>query len=162
MVRDEEPIEISFTVDEAHKIVGTNVRLGTTSKEDVVKLQRAKKPSFKFNTGSMLAVTGAELRALTRSVEAVRLREKINELSMPATSNLNESAIHKRRDLSPEQKFRLIQKYNRELEQADAVETAKKRAQGRQEIKKLKKLIEQFGGPWTPDERPANHSSMLY
>ena len=47
-------------------------------------------------------------------------------------------------------------------EEADAVETAKKRAQGRQEIKKLKKLIEQFGGPWTPDERPANHSSMLY
>ncbi|HTL36188.1 MAG TPA: hypothetical protein VL326_23815, partial [Kofleriaceae bacterium] len=161
-VRGEETIDVTFTVNDAHEIVGLQVHPGATSKEDAGKLQRARKPAYTQPDYVRVPVTAMELRALTRSLAAVRLRETINELSVETRSTLDESNVRERRDLSPEQKYRLIQKYNREIASDDAVENAQKRAQVLQAAKKLKKLIAQYGGAWTPDERPANHPSMLY
>ena len=162
VVRDEQPLDVDFRVDDSNKIVGVSVRPGTISKPDEIKLRQAKKKSAYEHQDVVLPVSSAELRALARSAEVMHLREEVNELSIPGTSNLDEAPILARRDLSPDQKYRLIQKYNRELEQEDAQETAQKRAQGARVAKKLVKLIAKFGGPWTNAERPTNHPSMLF
>lgn len=134
---------------------------GVLAADDEHRLAAAKKPSYERPGTTVWPVTAAELRALTRSAEDVKLRETINELSTPKSSTADDSSVMSARDLSAEEKYRRVRAHAREIEVDDASDTRRTQASAAREAKKLVAVIKQFGGPWTREETPQNHPSMF-
>jgi hypothetical protein len=104
-----------------------------------------------------LPATPAEMRAALRSADYLQWRASFNRdagINEGATTPMNVLSESERRELSPEQQWRLNGQRRAESEREEDAKLLGKRQSVKSRIPMLRRQIESMGKPFQEDERP--------